>query len=146
MKGNPISTFQPCSSFHIGEVIHTWLARLMRWDLGSSPKQFAFLCKFLFSKISAKKVLKMSINQNRSFLRQNISKSIWWVSSLLDLWYIYRNPGQILNACGCLLFKETWSLSVGKTSSKYFNSLLREIKSWCILQSLVPARATAPQW
>ena len=29
MKGNPISTFQPCYSFHIGEVIQIWLARLM---------------------------------------------------------------------------------------------------------------------
>ena len=29
MKGNPINTFPPCSSFHIGEVIQTRLARLM---------------------------------------------------------------------------------------------------------------------
>ena len=35
MKGNPISTF-PCYSFHIGEVIQIWLARLVGWDLGSS--------------------------------------------------------------------------------------------------------------
>ena len=39
MKSNPISTFPPCSSFHIGEVIQTWLARLMRWDLDSSHIQ-----------------------------------------------------------------------------------------------------------
>ena len=39
MKGNPISTFPPCYSFHIGEVIQTWLARLMRCDLGSSLRQ-----------------------------------------------------------------------------------------------------------
>ena len=38
IKGNPIPTFPPCSSFHIGEVIQTWLARLMRRDLGSSCK------------------------------------------------------------------------------------------------------------
>ena len=38
MKGNSISTFPPCYSFHIGEVIQIWLARLMGWDLGSSRK------------------------------------------------------------------------------------------------------------
>ena len=32
MKGNPISIFPPCYSFHIGEVIQIWLARLM-WSL-----------------------------------------------------------------------------------------------------------------
>ena len=32
MKINPISTFPPCYSFHIGEVIQIWLARLM-WSL-----------------------------------------------------------------------------------------------------------------
>ena len=32
MKGNPISTLTPCYSFHIGEVIQIWLARLM-WSL-----------------------------------------------------------------------------------------------------------------
>ena len=32
MKGNPISTFPPCYSFHIFEVIQIWLARLM-WSL-----------------------------------------------------------------------------------------------------------------
>ena len=30
IEGNPISTLPPCSSFHIGEVIQTWLAGLMR--------------------------------------------------------------------------------------------------------------------
>ena len=29
MKGNPISTFSPCFSFHIGKVIQIWQARLM---------------------------------------------------------------------------------------------------------------------
>ena len=36
MKGNPVSTFPPYYPFHIGKVIQIWLARLIRWNLGSS--------------------------------------------------------------------------------------------------------------
>ena len=52
MKGNLISTFPPSSSLNIGEVIQTWLARLIRWDLGSSPKHFNWSSKlFLFHRL-----------------------------------------------------------------------------------------------
>ena len=39
MKGNPISTFPPCFSFHIGEVILIGLARLMGSLRNISPRE-----------------------------------------------------------------------------------------------------------
>ena len=110
----------------------------------------------------------MSRNQNWSFLRQNITKSIGWVSSLLDLLYSQKtktNPGSVFatGILGLSLFpvnilkiEQASNLSDGKTSltsSKYVKSLERVIKRWCLFQSLVQdqstkfiARATAPQW
>ena len=72
MKGNPISTLPPCYSFHIGEVIQIWLARLM-WSLRNiSHKIFFWLAgalkiaadRFFFIDAGALKHFFLSIIKN----------------------------------------------------------------------------------
>ena len=84
MKGNPISTFPPCSSYHIGEVIYTWLVRLMGWDLGSSRILELEVCHILIIIYYATR-FKVKIWLDHLIIQKKCPINIWnvWIEKII---------------------------------------------------------------